>query len=81
MQTLRESLSSIPDAVNNIISNIPMPSTFSSNTENIIDPLPPLREPSSQSSTSGDDLSEKSQAIPSCLITEQWQLILGQVIL
>ncbi len=69
MHSLRGSLSNIPSTFNNIIQNLPVLARNESN-----DPF----NNSSTSSLSGED-SEKSQAIPNSLITEQWQLILGQV--
>lgn len=69
MHSLRGSLSNIPSTFNNIIQNLP---TMARND------LDNAVSNSSTSSLSGED-SEKSQAIPNSLITEQWQLILGQV--
>lgn len=69
MHSLRGSLSNIPSTFNNIIQNLP--SLARNESDN------PIGN-SSTSSLSGED-SEKSQAIPNSLITEQWQLILGQV--
>lgn len=69
MHSLRGSLSNIPNTFNNIIANLPV--LTRNESEN------PICN-SSTSSLSGEE-SEKSQAIPNSLITEQWQLILGQV--
>ncbi|XP_037045102.1 differentially expressed in FDCP 8 homolog isoform X2 [Bradysia coprophila] len=68
MHSLRGSLSNIPSTFNNIIQNLP--ALARNNLDNTV-------SNSSTSSLSGED-SEKSQAIPNSLITEQWQLILGQ---
>lgn len=69
MHSLRGSLSNIPNTLNNIIQNLP---TLALNeSDNAVGD-------SSTSSLTGEE-SEKSQAIPNSLITEQWQLILGQV--
>lgn len=69
MHSLRGSLSNIPNTFNNIIQNLPALTRYESENPN---------SNSSMSSLSGEE-SEKSQAIPNSLITEQWQLILGQV--
>lgn len=71
MHSLRGSLSNIPGTFNNIIQNLPILARNESDN--------PISNSSTSSVASGED-SEKSQAIPNSLITEQWQLILGQVV-
>ncbi|XP_037905720.1 differentially expressed in FDCP 8 homolog isoform X2 [Hermetia illucens] len=61
MNSLRESLASIPSAISSFV------------YENQINP----QTVSSPSSLSGDDSSEKSHTIPAALIKEQWQIVLG----
>ena len=73
MQALRGSLSNIPNTVSNIIGYLPNPLILGSSHLN------EALSSSSQSSISGDDISERSQAIPNSLIKEEWQLVLGQV--
>lgn len=79
MHALRGSLSSIPGALTNIIGSLPTPSSVLSRQTTAICSGNTSSPPSS---VSGDEFSERSsQAIPSSLITEQWQLVLGQVFL
>lgn len=74
MHSLRGSLSSIPGTLTSIIGSLPTPSSVLSRRQQAA-----ICASSSRSSVSGDELSDRSQAIPSSLITEQWQLVLGMV--
>lgn len=83
MQSLRGNLANIPNALSNFI-------TTNTNASSPIDGTSPIdcnilatqisqsMENDTQASVSGDDASDKSHAIPSSLIKEQWQLVLDQ---
>lgn len=78
MQSLRGSIASLPNTLSNLISNTNI-ATSPVDGQNLIASLP--TSPSIErdaSVVSGDDGSDKSHAIPSSLIKEQWQLILDQ---
>lgn len=65
MNLLRESLSNLPGTLSNFVVDNQVLNL--NNTNNSV-----------TASSSGEDGSEKSQAIPNALIKEEWQLILGQ---
>lgn len=69
MQSFRGSLAHVPYAVSNLIGGS-MSASSSNDT--------PESGSIASNSVSGDDSSEKSHAIPSSLIKEQWQLVLDQ---
>lgn len=80
MHTIRDSLAHIPNAVSNFIGP-PSSTTTMVHSSPSVDETAQSMENHSVASTSlsGDDTSsEKSHAIPSSLIKEQWQLILDQ---
>lgn len=72
MQSLRGNLASLPNALSNLISTSTTPidgTNFEASSSIDNDTL---------ASVSGDDGSDKSHAIPSTLIKEQWQLVLEE---
>lgn len=83
MESIRGSLSSIPNAVTNMLGSIsiPTPSSFFpiAGPSRMIDQSPVVIHSSPPSTRSGDDTLDKSHAIPNSLITEEWQLILEEV--
>lgn len=80
MQSLRGSIASLPNTLSNLINNTTIAtSPVDGTSANLVGSLP--TSPSTEqdaSIVSGDDGSDKSHAIPSSLIKEQWQLILDQ---
>lgn len=83
MNTIRGSLSGIPGTISNLIGSMPTPiSLLSIGRRLAIEQAPTPTAASvmetSASSWSCDDLTDKAQAIPRALITEEWQLVLDQ---
>lgn len=89
MKTFRGSLSTIPGTLSNLIGSMPTPSSMLALGRRLaIDEAATTTTPTratasvmetSASSWSCDDLTDRAQAIPGALITEEWQLVLGQV--
>lgn len=77
MQSIRGSLATIPSALSNFISNTTTTPIEGSSQVTVHSP-PPYSEMNSSTASTSDEYSEISQAIPSTLIKEQWQVILGQ---
>lgn len=77
MQSFRGNLAQIPNALTNFISNT---TTTMSPVDGASVDIPESTEHNSVTygSMSGDEGSDKSHAIPSSLIKEQWQLVLDQ---
>lgn len=79
MQSLRGSIANIPNTLSNLITstNIATPPIDGTSTNIASLPTSPTTDHDT-SVVSGDDGSDKSHAIPSSLIKEQWQLVLDQ---
>lgn len=73
MQSFRGSLANVPSAISNFISNT---TTSPIEGASSITLLGGLMTSMDNNSSSADDSSDKSHAIPTTLIKEQWQLIL-----
>lgn len=80
MQSLRGSIANLPNALSNLISNTNIStSPIDGTSANMISsPITPTIEHDASVISSGDDGSDKSHAIPTSLIKEQWQLVLDQ---
>lgn len=86
MNTIRGSLSGIPGTISNLIGSMPTPLALLAIGRRLAIEQEPTATAAaasvmetSASSWSCDDLTDKAQAIPRTLITEEWQLVLGQV--
>lgn len=79
MHTIRDSLAHIPNAVSNFIGPSSSTTTMVHSSPSVDETAQSMEHSVASTSMSGDDTSsEKSHAIPSSLIKEQWQLILDQ---
>lgn len=93
MNKLRDNLSSLPGALSQLIGSLPTATSMLLTSRRLaIESAVRTRSPAtptdvhdsnsvmdvSASSWSGDELTERAQAIPASLITEEWQLVLEQ---
>lgn len=79
MQTFRGSLAHIPNTISNIIHSASAnASTIDGSAISSCEVQGTEENSMTPTSMSGDDASDKSHAIPSSLIKEEWQLVLDQ---